>query len=328
MKAALLYEKDDMRIVDLPMPTVGPNHVLLHVKAAKICPTDLRKYRLGSKDARIHNLPMNLCHEYAGEIVEVGENVKNYRLGMRVTGFGFAGNVEYVALDTNPSNPFAASAMLELPPNVSYEEGSFVIPLSENIHCIVNQADLRFGQTIVIVGAGQMGLQQANIARWSGANVIVTDLDENRLAIAKELGADAVINPAKENVVDAVKRANNGQLADCSIATLGVPPVIQQAIDVTRNCARVVVFGGTPAGVIMQFNPNDIHYSEKTMIGVEGTGVPPNSHPETRPQALRHMASGKIDVNKLITRVMPMTDIVKAYEMIEKKEALSIVLTP
>jgi threonine dehydrogenase-like Zn-dependent dehydrogenase len=64
------------------------------------------------------------------------------------------------------------------------------------------------------------------------------------------------------------------------------------------------------------------------MIGVEGTGVPPNSHPETRPQALRHMASGKIDVNKLITRVMPMTDIVKAYEMIEKKEALSIVLTP
>jgi threonine dehydrogenase-like Zn-dependent dehydrogenase len=328
VKAALLYEKDDMRIVDLPMPTVGPNHVLLHVKAAKICPTDLRKYRLGSKDARIHNLPMNLCHEYTGEITEVGENVKQFKKGMRVTGSGFAGNVEYVALDTNPSNPFAANSILELPPNVSYEEGSFVIPLSENIHSIVDQAQLKFGQTIVIVGAGQMGLQQANIARWCGANVIVTDLDEDRLAIAKELGADAVVNPAKENVVDAVKRANNGQLADCSIATLGVPPVIQQAIDVTRNCARVVVFGGTPAGVIMQFNPNDIHYSEKTMIGVEGTGVPPNRHPEMRPYALRHIASGKIDIKKLITRVMPMTDIVKAYEMIEKKEALSIVLTP
>lgn len=327
MKAALLYEKDDMRIVDLPMPTVGPNHVLLHVKAAKICPTDLRKYRLGSKDARIHNLPMNLCHEYTGEITEVGENVKQFKKGMRVTGSGFAGNVEYVALDTNPNNPFAANSILELPPNVSYEEGSFVIPLSENIHSIVDQAQLKFGQTIVIVGAGQMGLQQANIARWCGANVIVTDLDEDRLAIAKELGADAVVNPAKENVVDAVKRANNGQLADCSIATLGVPPVIQQAIDVTRNCARVVVFGGTPAGVIMQFNPNDIHYSEKTMIGVEGTGVPPNRHPEMRPYALRHIASGKIDIKKLITRVMPMTDIVKAYEMIEKKEALSIVLT-
>ncbi len=328
MKAALLYEKDDMRIVDLPMPTVGPNHVLLHVKAAKICPTDLRKYRLGSKDARIHNLPMNLCHEYTGEITEVGENVKQFKKGMRVTGSGFAGNVEYVALDTNPNNPFAANSILELPPNVSYEEGSFVIPLSENIHSIVDQAQLKFGQTIVIVGAGQMGLQQANIARWCGANVVVTDLDEDRLAIAKALGADAVVNPAKENVVDAVKRANNGQLADCSIATLGVPPVIQQAIDVTRNCARVVVFGGTPAGVIMQFNPNDIHYSEKTMIGVEGTGVPPNRHPEMRPYALRHIASGKIDIKKLITRVMPMTDIVKAYEMIEKKEALSVVLTP
>ena len=90
----------------------------------------------------------------------------------------------------------------------------------------------------------------------------------------------------------------------------------------------MVVFGGTPAGVIMQFNPNDMHYSEKTLIGVEGTGVFPNPHPETRPQALRHIASGKIDLKKLITRVMPMTEIVKAYEMIERKEALSVVLTP
>jgi L-iditol 2-dehydrogenase len=272
---------------------------------------------------------MNLCHEYTGEIVDLGSEVTQFKKGMRVTGYDFTGNAEYVALNANPHDDyFRGTAVLELPPNVSYEEGTFMTPLSENIHSIVDQAQLKFGQTIVIVGAGQMGLQQANIARWCGANVVVTDLDEDRLAIAKALGADAVFNPAKENVVDAVKRANNGQLADCSIATLGVPPVIQQAIDVTRNCARVVVFGGTPAGVIMQFNPNDIHYSEKTMIGVEGTGVPPNRHPEMRPYALRHIASGKIDIKKLITRVMPMTDIVKAYEMIEKKEALSIVLTP
>lgn len=328
VRAALLYEKDDMRIVDLPMPTVGPNDILLHVRAAKICPTDIRKFRLGSKDARIHSLPMNLCHEYTGDIVELGANVKQYRTGMRVTGYGFAGNVEYVALDTSPNNPYFSSAILELPDNVSYEEGAFVIPLSENIHGIVHQTDLKFGQTIVIVGAGHMGLQQVNVAHWCGANVIVTDIDEARLGMAKDLGADAIVNPAKEDVVEAVKRINGGQLADCSVATLGIPPVIKQAIDVTRNCARVVIFGGTPAGVIMQFNPNDIHYSEKLLIGVEGTGVPPNRHPETRPQALRHIASGKIDVKKLITRVMPLTDIVKAYEMIEKKEALSIVLTP
>ncbi|MCJ7634695.1 zinc-binding dehydrogenase [Candidatus Bathyarchaeota archaeon] len=328
VKAALLYEKDDMRIVDLPMPTVGPNDILLHVKAAKICPTDLRKYRLGSRDVRIHDLPTNLCHEFTGEIVDLGENVKEYMKGMRIVGLGHAGNAEYVLLNTSPSSSFTPASCLELAPNVSYEEGTFVVPLSENIHGIVNQADLRFGQTIVIVGTGQMGLQQVNIAHWCGANVIATDIDEGRLEIAKELGADAVINPAKENVVEAVKKLNHGQLADCSVATLGISPVIQQAIDVTRNCARVVVFGGTPAGITMQFNPNDVHYSEKMLIGVEGTGVPPNIHPEMRSYALKHIASGKINVKKLITRVMPMTDIVKAYKMIERKEALSIVLNP
>ncbi|MEM2094566.1 MAG: zinc-binding dehydrogenase [Candidatus Bathyarchaeia archaeon] len=328
MKAALLFEKDDIRIVDLPMPTIGPNDILLRVRAAKICPTDIRKYRLGSKDTRIRSLPMNLCHEYTGEIVDIGENVEGFKKGMRVTGYGFVGNAEYVKLDTRPKNPYFVNAILELPPNVSYEEGTFVIPLSECIHSVVDQASLRFGDTVVIIGAGHMGLMQVNIAHWCGAYVIVTDMDEERLELAKEFGADAVINPSKENVIEAVKRLNNGNLADCSIATLGVPAVIQQAIDVTRNCARVVLFGGSPAGTIMQFDPNDIHYSEKLLVGVEGTGVPPCTHPEKRPQALRHIANGKINVKRLITHIMPMTDIVKAYEMIERKQALSIFLIP
>lgn len=328
VKVALLYEKDDMRIVDLPMPTVGPNDILMRVRAAKVCPTDIRKFRLGSNDTRVRSLPMNLCHEYTGDIVDVGQNVKGFKKGMRATGYGFAGNAEYVKLATDPDNPYFINSILELPPHVSYEEGTFVTPLSECIHSIVDQACLRFGDTIVIVGAGHMGLMQINVAHWCGAYVIVTDLDEERLEFAKELGADAVINPSKEDVVKVVKRLNNGQLADCSVATLGIPVVIKQAIDVTRSSARTVIFGGSPAGTIMQFDPNDIHYSEKLLVGVEGIGVPPNRHPERRPQALRHIAGGKIDVKRLITHVMPMTEIVKAYEMIERREALSIVLTP
>jgi L-iditol 2-dehydrogenase len=271
---------------------------------------------------------MNLCHEFTGEIVDVGENVTQWKKGMRITGYGFAGNAEYVKLEQRPNDPYYLNAILELPPNVSYEEGTFVTPLSENIHGVVNQAGCKFGDTIVIVGAGHMGLMQVNIAHWCGANVIVSDIDESRLQLAKEFGADAVVNPSKENVVEAVKRLNDGQLADCAIATLGVPSVIKQAIDVTRNSARVVVFGGAPTGTIMQFDPNDIHYTEKMLIGCEGIGLPPNRHPETRIQALRHIAKGKINVKRLITHVMPMTEILKAYEMIERKEALSIILVP
>lgn len=328
MKEWLLYEKHDIRVVDVPIPTIGPTEILLKVRAAKVCPTDVRKYNLGSGDTRIKSLPMNLCHEYSGDIVDVGKDVKDYEEGMRVTGYGMKGNAEYVKLETVSSNPYFKNAILELPENVSYEWGSFVTPFSECMHSIVDIADLRFGQTIVIVGAGHMGIQQANIAHWCGANVIVVDFLDERLEVAKELGADSVINPDNEDVVEAVKKLTDGKMADCSIATLGIPPVIQSAIDVTGNGARIVLYGGSPAGTIMQFDPNDIHYKERLLVGIEGIGVHPNPHTERRVQALKHIASGRVDLDKLITKVMPMSDMVEAYELINKKEALTIVLTP
>jgi len=328
LKEALLYEKEDMRIIDSPMPKVGSTDILLKVKVAKICPTDIRKYNLGSNDVRIRSLPMNLCHEYTGEIVDIGEKVKDYEKGMRVTGYGMKGNAEYVKLETVSSNPYFVNAILELPDNISYEEGSFITPFAESLHCIIDSADLRFGDTIVIVGAGHMGLQQVNIAYWSGARVIAVDLIQERLDLAKEMGADLVINAGEEDVVEVVKEFTDGEMANSSIATLGIPSVIQSAIDVTGESARIVLFGGCATGTIMQFDPNNIHYKEKLLVGIEGIGVSSNRHPERRIQALRHIASGKINVNKLITHVMPMDDIVKAYEIIRRMEALSIVLNP
>jgi len=310
------------------MPKVGSTDILLKVKVAKICPTDIRKYNLGSNDVRIRSLPMNLCHEYTGEIVDIGEKVKDYEKGMRVTGYGMKGNAEYVKLETVSSNPYFVNAILELPDNISYEEGSFITPFAESLHCIIDSADLRFGDTIVIVGAGHMGLQQVNIAYWSGARVIAVDLIQERLDLAKEMGADLVINAGEEDVVEVVKEFTDGEMANSSIATLGIPSVIQSAIDVTGESARIVLFGGCATGTIMQFDPNNIHYKEKLLVGIEGIGVSSNRHPERRIQALRHIASGKINVNKLITHVMPMDDIVKAYEIIRRMEALSIVLNP
>jgi L-iditol 2-dehydrogenase len=328
MKEALLYEKEDIRILDVDIPKIGPDDILMKVRAAKICPTDVRKYNLGSGDARIRSLPMNLCHEYAGEVVEVGENVEGYIKGMRITGYGMKGNAEYVKLSVSNSNPYFKNAIQVIPDNVSYEEASFTTPLSECMHSIVDQAAVRFGETIVIIGAGHMGIQQANIAHWSGAYVIVVDLVDERLRIAKELGADVVINAKTTDVVEEVKRITNGEMADCSIATLGIPPVIQSAIDVVGHNGRIVLYGGSPTGTIMQFNPNDIHYAEKILIGIEGIGVGSNRHVEKREHAMRHIASGKIDLSKMITHVMPMSEITAAYEMIKKGEALTIVLDP
>ena len=173
-----------------------------------------------------------------------------------------------------------------------------------------------------------MGIMQVNIAHWCGAYVIAVDLVDERLEVAKEFGADAVINASKENVVERVKELTDGKMANCSIATIGSPPVIQSAIDVTGHHGRIVLWGGAPTGTIMQFDPNDIHYAEKYLIGVEGIGVGSKRHPERRVQAVNHIASGKIDVKKLIYKVMPMTDIVEAYDLIKSGKALTIVITP
>ncbi|MDQ1280152.1 MAG: hypothetical protein QG670_1415 [Thermoproteota archaeon] len=326
MKAALLYEKDDLRIVDVPIPTIGPKEILVKVKAAKVCPTCIRKYRLGSKDHSIRSLPTNTCHEYSSEVIEVGAEVTNIKKGMRLIGGG-QGNAEYVKLEARYLDPSFPYSVLEFPSNVSYEEAPFIIPLAENIHSVLDQAQCKFGDTILIAGAGQMGLMQMNAAMWTGATVIATDMNESRLELAKEFGATYTINPAKENVVDAVRKITGGNMADCSVATLGNPVVIKQALDVTRNSARIVIFGGAPTGTIMQFDPNDIHYTEKILVGCEGIGVQPYSHRERRFQAAKHVAQGRIPLKKILM-VMPMTDIVKAYEMIEKQQILTAVLIP
>jgi len=328
MKAALLYEKEDVRIVDIPTPSVGPTDILIRVRAAKICPTDIRKYKLGSKDARIQSLPTNLCHEYTGEIVDKGELVQRYDKGMRVVGYGFGGNAEYAKVNILQDYPYYFESIVELPPNVSFEEGTFVTPLAENIHSVVDQAGCRFGDTIIIIGSGPMGLMQVNVAHWCGARVIAVDLDDSRLEIAKEFGADYTINPSNANVVEYVKKFNDGKLADCSVATVGVPSAIKQAIDATKVGGRVVLFGGAEAGTSMLFDPNDVHYYERMVVGCEGIGLAPNFHVEKRLQAVRHIADHKIDVKRLMTHIIPLEDIVKGYELIEKKQALSVVAIP
>ena len=331
MKAALLYGKHDMRIVEIPTPKVGPDEFLIKVKAAKVCPTDIRKYNLGAEDEKIGpgklELPANLCHEYTGDIVEIGVNVKDYKKGMRVTGFGFSGNAEYSLITRALMDlDWFEGGILELPENVSYEEGTFVTPLSECIHAVIDQAECQFGDTIVIVGAGQMGLMQTWVAKASGATTIVTDVVESRLEMAREFGADYVINPLKADVEGLVKRVTHGNMANCAIATISAPDTIKQAINITGTHGRIVLFGGAPKGLTMTFDPNWIHYAERTLVGCEGIGLGKSHNPKRRVQALKILSEKKIPIGKLIPKTFPLEEITKVYEMIMKKEIQTAVI--
>jgi len=267
---------------------------------------------------------MNLGHEWAGDVVEVGKNVKDVEVGMRVLGGGFAGYAEYAKIDRRMIQLFGG--ILKLPEEASYEEATFVEPLADCIHSVVEQAKAKIGDYIYIAGAGQMGLQHMMVANMIGAKTIVSEIYEPRIEWAKKLGATYTINPAETDPTEAVKEITNGAMVDGAIATVGVPEVILQCLSVTRTKGRVVIFGGAPKGTVVELDPNILHYSEIELTGSSWIGIPPYHNAKLYPLALELIGSKRIPVGKLITHRFPLEDIHKAFELVEKKVALKAVI--
>ncbi len=323
MREALLYDAGDLRLVESPKPKVESNDVLVKVRVCAVCPTDIRKYKHGAR-SHLVELPMNLGHEWAGDVVEVGKNVKGVEIGTRVLGGGFSGYAEYAKIDQRMIQLFGR--ILELPEEASYEEATFVEPLADCIHSIVDQAKAKVGDYVYIAGAGQMGLQHMMVAKIVGAKTIVSEIYEPRVEWAKKLGADFTIDPTKEDPVETVKEITEGAMANSAIATIGVPEVILQCIKVTRNKGRVVIFGGAPKGTIVELDPNLLHYSEIELTGSSWVGIPPHHNPKLYPLALDFIGSKKIQVGQLITHRFPLEEIQRAFELVEKKSALKAVI--
>lgn len=323
MKAALLYGIEDLRVVDIEKPKAGPNGVLIKVKACAVCPTDIRKYRTG--DHGVTGFPMNLGHEWTGDIVEVGENVKGLRVGMRVVGGDYAGYAEYAAIS---KEALQFLPPLEIPENTSYEEATFTEPLADCIHAVRDQAQAKAGDSLAIIGAGQMGLQMLMVAKAMGVRVLTSEAYEPRLNLAKKLGADHAINAAKEDPVEAVKKMTGGKGADAAIASIGHPAAIVQGLKMVKPRGRVVIFGGAPEGTVVPLDPNVIHYNEIILTGSSWVGVPPYFNIKLYNEALELIASKKVPVGELITHRFPLDQIRRAFEIIDKKEGLKAIIIP
>jgi len=317
LKAALLYGKQDLRYVDVPIPEVGPTDVLVKVKACGICPTDLRKYQLGKKGSPLlPHFPFNLGHEWTGDVVEVGELVSFPEVGMRIRGYSWGGYAEYALIKTYELVKRGAKItdmIIDLPENVSYEEGTFVEGVSVGMHAVLDQAKVKLGDYLVIIGAGQMGLQQVMIAKLAGATVISSDLLDWRLEYAEKFGADYLINPSREDPVEAVKKITGGKMANAAIVTVGSPAAIEQGLKVVGDHGRVVLFGGAPLDTTVTFEPNIIHYGEKVLIGC-------GSPPKYNRKAIELISSGKTPVKKLITHRFPLEKINEAFKIALSKE--------
>ena len=342
MKAAMLYEVKDLRIEDIEVPEVKAGEVLVKVKTATTCGTDLKIFQRGYVE-RVIKLPTVFGHEWAGEVVEVGEGLDWPKKGMRVR----AGNsapclhcamcqkgkqnlcenmiwlwgayAEYIKV---PARMVLVN-MQEIPPHVSYEEASITEPLACVLHG-AEEAGVKLGDTVTIIGAGPIGLLHLLTAKKKGAGKIISvDLVEERLNFAKKLGADEAINAGKGNVAEKVRRLTSGYGADVVIEAIGLPVTWEQALKLVRKGGTVLEFGGCPPGTEIKVDTELLHYGE---VAVRGAF---HATPLHFKKALNLIASRTIDVRPLVTRKMTLEEIKEAFEILSTtKSEIKIAITP
>ena len=342
MLAAMIYGVKDLRVEEVAKPKVGHGEVLVKVKAATTCGTDLKIFQRGYVDGVI-KVPTVFGHEWTGEVVEVGEGVSWPKVGMRVR----AGNsapclrchmcqkgsfnlcedmmwlwgayAEYIKV---PARMVIVNTQ-EIPLHVTFEEAAVTEPLA----CVlrgVEKANVRLGDSVAIIGAGPIGLLHLLTVRKMGAEkIIVTDLVDERLQLAKELGADETVNAQREDAISKVKELTEKYGADAVIEAIGLPSTWEQALKMVRKGGTVLEFGGCPPNTEIKVSTQLLHYGDVTVIGAFHTT------PAHFKKALNLIASKTINVNPLITRKMPLDKIKEAFETLTtSKKDVKIAMNP
>ncbi len=342
MKAAMLYGVKDLRIDEIEVPEVNAGEVLVKVKAATTCGTDLKIFQRGYTE-KVIRLPTVFGHEWSGEVAEVGEGLQWPEKGMRVR----AGNsapclhctmcqkgsynlcedmiwlwgayAEYIKV---PARTVLVN-MQEIPRHISFEEASITEPLACVLHG-VEEAGISLGDTVAIIGAGPIGLLHLLTAKKRGAGkTICIDPVEERLDSALKLGADEVINPGKEDVVERVRELTRGYGSDIAIEAVGLPATWQQAMRLVRKGGTVLEFGGCPLGTKIDVDTELLHYGEVTVFGTF------HAKPLHFKKALDLIASRVIDVRPIVTRKMKLDEIGEAFEVLSKtKSEIKIAIVP
>lgn len=328
MKAAIWYGGNNIKIEERPKPTITDNEVLIRVRAAGLCGTELHAFE-GISERR--KPPLLMGHEFSGEVAELGKQVRNLKIGERVSidpltrcgvceqctsGRGnICRNVRLIGLHTNGAFaeyvPAPATNCHKLPDHVSFEEGSVVEPLSVAVHSVL-RTPIKVGDVVVVLGAGPIGLMLLQAARAAGAReTIVTDVVDYRLDSAKALGADMVINSKSKDPVKAVMELTENKGVDVALEAVGIQPTVQQAMAMVKIGGRVAVTG--MLAKTMQLEMLDAVVKEMDIKGTYGYTQGDFG------TALGMIIKGSANVKPMITHVLPLSDIVKGFELLHKK---------
>jgi L-iditol 2-dehydrogenase len=314
MTAAVLYGKRDVRIEQIPIPRIESGEVLVRIKAALTCGTDLKVYRQGFH-ARMIVPPSVFGHELSGIVEEVGEGVESFSPGMRVVSANSGPCNECFYCERHLSNlcenlQFINGAYAEfikiperivrqnlliLPDNVSFREAALVEPLA----CVLRAVELtgiEDEDTVVVIGMGPIGLMFVQVLKSMGVRVIALGNRNSQLSMAKIMGADHIVDSTHTNVVEQVRKLTSGRRgADVVIEAVGLKETWQQAMGMVRRGGTINLFGGCPSGTHIPLDSTLIHYSEIT--------IKANFHhtPRHIREALDAIHRGKFKAHSMIT---------------------------
>ena len=339
MRVAMYYNNRDVRLEEMPAPKIGAGELLVRIRASGICGSDLMEWY------RIKKAPLVLGHEITGEVVEVGDGVKNFRAGdrvfvshhvpcgkcryclaghesvcdlLRTTHFEPGGFAEYIRVPKIN----VELGTLRMPDSMTFDEGSFIEPLA----CVVRAqrfARSGAGQTVLVIGSGISGLLHIQLARARGAErVFATDISEYRLNAAKKFGADAVIHGG-EDVPVRLQELNDGRLADLVIVCTGAMPAIQQATRSVDRGGTLLFFAPTAAGVDVPIPLFDFWRDEINVVtSYAGSG-------DDLKEALELIRDHKVRVADMVTHRLPLAETGVGFQLTASgQDSIKVIIDP
>ncbi len=339
MKSAVFYGKHDMRVEDSPMPKVGPEDILIQVKACGICGTDVHIYE-GDKGAAEVTPPTILGHEFSGVIAEVGSAVTKYKAGDRVCidpncycgkcDFCRNGIAHYctdmIGYGTTVNGGFAEYCSVnqrqvyKLGDNTTFEQGAMTEPVACCLHGI-DMCNITPGSSVVIIGGGMIGLLMLQLAKLAGAaRTALLEPVESKREVAKKLGADVCIDPINEDV-KAVLASAGMTWVNTVIECVGRTSTIEQAIDIVGNKGTVMMFGLTKPDDTIAVKPFQVFQKE---IELKASFI----NPYTQKRALELIDSGRLDVSSMVYAVESLENLAEILSKPELRAKGKYIISP
>ncbi len=321
-----------------PMPHMGVNDVLIKIKKTAICGTDLHIYKWDEWSQKTIRVPMIIGHEYVGEIVDKGRGVRNIKIGERVTGEGHIacghcrncrrGKLHVcensIGVGVNRDGAFAeylsvpASNVVHLDHRISDEVAAIMDPFGNATHTALSFPVL--GEDVLITGAGLIGTMATGICRFAGAkNIVVTDLSDYRLAIAKKMGATLTINPSKGETVEEARNLLKMRGFDIGLEMSGSPVAFSNMIDNMYNGSKIALLGILPDDTMVDWSK--IIFKALTLKGIYGREMW-----ETWYKMIQMLITG-LDLTPVITHRFSIDQFQKGFDVMESGLCGKVILS-